>query len=95
MEKQCKCNFDSALLILNRDRFRLVACQLEELKRCSKRQKTLKSILGSLPATLEATYDQILNKISFYDALDAVKLLLWLAFAEHPLHINDLAIIVE
>lgn len=52
-------------------------------------------ILDHLPNTLEATYDQILSRISPADASDAVKLLLWLTFAEHPLHIDYLALIVE
>ena len=52
-------------------------------------------ILEHLPETLEATYDQILSRISLADASDAVKLLLWLAFAREPLHIDYLAIIVE
>ncbi|KAF8344782.1 hypothetical protein F5887DRAFT_1202014 [Amanita rubescens] len=75
--------------------FRWVACQLEELKKCTKRRKTLDYILESLPATLEGTYDQILSRIPPADASGAVKLLLWLAFANQPLHIDYLALIVE
>ena len=59
------------------------------------RPKTLKSTLENLPVTLEATYDRILSSIPPADAPDAVKLLLWLAFAEHALHIDYLAITVE
>ena len=77
------------------NRFRWVACQLDELKKCTRRNKTLKYILESLPETLEGTYDQILSRISPADASCAVKLLLWLAFAEQPLHMDYLAIIVE
>ena len=44
---------------------------------------------------MEATYDEILSRIPPADASDAVKLLLWLAFAHEPLHIDYLAIIVE
>ena len=77
------------------NRFRWVACQLDELKKCTKRQKSLDYILESLPETLEGTYDQILSRISPADASDAVKLLLWLAFAKYALHIDYLAIIVE
>ncbi|KAF8347274.1 vegetative incompatibility protein HET-E-1 [Amanita rubescens] len=72
-----------------------VACQLDELKKCTKRKTTLKYILDHLPDTLEAMYDQILNRISTADALDAAKLLLWLTFAEHPIHIDYLADVVE
>ena len=81
--------------LLNMYRFRWAACQLEELKRCTRRQKTLKYILESLPETLEATYDQILSRITPADASDAAKLLLWLAFAKKPLHVDCLAIVVE
>jgi len=76
-------------------RFRWAACQLDELTRCTRRQKTLKYILESLPETLEATYDQILSRIAPADTSDAAKLLLWLSFAEKPLHIDYLAIVVE
>ena len=77
------------------NRFCWVACQLDELKTCTKRQKTLDYILESLPETTEEIYDQILGRISPADASDAVKLLLWLVFAKDPLHIGYLAIIVE
>ena len=77
------------------NRFHLVACQLEELKECARTEKTLEYILEGLPVTLEATYDQILNRISPANASHAMKLLLWLAFAEKPLDIDYLAVIVE
>ena len=83
------------MIFVTLNRFRWVACQLDELKKCTKRQKTLNYILESLPDTLEEIYDQILSRIPPADASDAVKLLLWLAFARHPLHIDYLAIIVE
>ena len=70
-------------------RFRWVACQLDELEKCTKRRKTLDEILGHLPETLEA------SRISPADVSDTVKLLLWLAFARQPLDIDHLAIIVE
>ena len=76
------------------NRFRLVACQLEELKECAS-QRTLEYVLEGLPVTLEETYDQILSRIPPAHASDAVKLLLWLAFAEQPLEIDYLAVIVE
>ena len=55
----------------------------------------MKYILDHLPETLEGTYDQILSRIPLADASDAAKLLLWLAFTEQPLCIDNLAIIVE
>ena len=73
----------------------MVACQLEELKECARSQKKLEYILEGLPMTLEASYNQILSRIPPANASDAVKLLLWLAFAEQPLEIDYLAVIVE
>ncbi len=43
-------------------RFCWVACQIEELKKCPN-QKVLLGTLESLPKDLEATYDQILQRI--------------------------------
>ncbi|KAF8343296.1 ankyrin repeat-containing domain protein [Amanita rubescens] len=75
--------------------FRWVACQLDELKKCTKRRKTLNHVLENLPETLEGTYDQILSRIASADASCAAKLLLWLAFSKQPLHIDYLAVVVE
>ena len=50
-----------------------MACQLDELKICTKRETTLQYILDHLPNTLEETYDQILSRTF---PADAVKLLL-------------------
>ena len=77
------------------NRFRWAACQLDELKKCTKRRKTLNYILESLPETLEGAYDQILSRIPPADASCAAKLLLWLAFSKQPLHIDYLAVVVE
>ncbi|KAF8344401.1 ankyrin repeat-containing domain protein [Amanita rubescens] len=90
-----KASIRKALLENAKGMFRWVACQLDELKKCTKRNTTLNYILDHLPNTLETTYDQILSRISTADASDAMKLLLWLTFAEHPLHIDYLALIVE
>ncbi|KAF8344857.1 ankyrin repeat-containing domain protein [Amanita rubescens] len=75
--------------------FRWVACQLEELKHCSKSQNMLRQKLNSLPTTLNSTYDQILTRIEEADAMNAMKLLLWLTFSERPIHVEELAIILE
>ncbi|KAF8315306.1 ankyrin repeat-containing domain protein, partial [Amanita rubescens] len=75
--------------------FRWVACQLEELKHCSKSPRMLRQKLNGLPTTLESTYDQILTRIEEADAMNAMKLLLWLTFSERPIHVEDLALILE
>ena len=93
---ECKIRFPVKMVyLITINRFRLVACQLEELKECARSQRTLEYILEGLPVTLEATYDQILTRIPPANASDAVKLLLWLAYAEQPLEIDYLAVIVE
>ncbi|KAF8621256.1 hypothetical protein AX15_007917 [Amanita polypyramis BW_CC] len=94
-EQDAKNLIKQTLLAKSGGMFRWVTCQLEELKKCRKSLKALKTTLDGLPDTLEATYNQILNRISPVDAPEAVKLLLWLAFAKEPLPIQELVIIVE
>ena len=55
----------------------------------------LRQKLDGLPTTLKSTYDQILTRIEEADAMNAMKLLLWLTFSERPIHIDDLALILE
>ena len=55
----------------------------------------LRQKLNGLPTTLNSTYDQILTRIEEADAMNAMKLLLWLTFSERPIHMEDLAIILE
>jgi hypothetical protein len=55
----------------------------------------LRQKLNGLPTTLESTYDQILTRIEEADAMNAMKLLLWLTFSERPIHVEDLALILE
>ena len=75
-----KCNF----------RFRWVALQLNELKKC--RTKTdLKRQLADLPQGLDRTYDQILLRITEKDHGYAKVFLQWLSFAVRPLTLEELA----
>ena len=75
-----KCNF----------RFRWVALQLNELKKC--RTKTdLKKQLADLPQGLDKTYDQILLGIERKDHVYAKIFLQWLCFAVCPLTLEELA----
>ena len=55
----------------------------------------LRQKLNGLPTTLNSIYDQILTRIEEADAVNAMKLLLWLTFSERPIHVEDLAIILE
>ena len=55
----------------------------------------LRQKLNGLPTTLNSTYDQILTRIEDADAINAMKLLLWLTFSERPIHVEDMALILE
>ena len=71
-------------------RFRWVALQLNELKKC--RTKTdLKKQLTNLPWGLDKTYDQILLGINEQDYGYAKTFLQWLSFAARPLTLKELA----
>ena len=71
-------------------RFRWVALQLNELKKC--RNKTdLKKQLADLPQGLDKTYDQILLGIDKKDHGYAKILLQWLCFSVRPLTLKELA----
>ena len=71
-------------------RFRWVALQLNELKKC--RTKTdLKKQLANLPKGLDETYDRILLGITEKDCGYAKIFLQWLSFAVRPLTLKELA----
>ena len=71
-------------------RFRWVALQLNELKKC--RTKTdLKKQLADLPQGLNKTYDRILLGITERDCGYAKTFLQWLSFAVWPLTLEELA----
>ena len=71
-------------------RFRWVALQLNELKKC--RTKTdLKKQLANLPQGLHKTYDQILLGINEKDCSYAKTFLQWLSFAVRPLTLEELS----
>ena len=73
-------------------RFRWVACQIEELKKCPN-TKVLMESLECLPKDLEATYDQVLQRMDEYIMPCAKLLLLWLVLAMRPLRLEELAIV--
>ena len=71
-------------------RFRWVALQLNELKKC--RSKTdLKKQLADLPQGLNKTYDRILLAIEKKDHGYSKLFLQWLSFAVRPLTLRELA----
>ena len=72
------------------NRFRWVALQLNELKKC--RTKTdVKKQLADLPQGLDKTYDRILLGITEKDHGYAKIFLQWLSFAVCPLTLEELA----
>ena len=71
-------------------RFRWAFCQLSELKKCL-RVNAIRKTLRELPKTLEDTYTRILMNIDEIYQQEALTGLLWLAFSERPLLINELA----
>ncbi|KAL8943620.1 MAG: hypothetical protein Q9211_000917 [Gyalolechia sp. 1 TL-2023] len=70
--------------------FRWVDCQLDTLRACNK-VSAIKKSLGELPATLDETYERILRAIEPPDADEAYRILQWLAFAERPLTLEEIA----
>ena len=73
-----------------KSRFRWVALQLMELKKC-RTQKAIREQLKNLPEGLEGTYDQILLGIDKRDCGYTKTFLLWLCFAVCPMTLKELA----
>ena len=71
-------------------RFRWVALQLNELKKC-RTKSDLKKQLADLPQGLYKTYDQILLGINEKDHGYAKTFLQWLSFAARALTLEELA----
>jgi hypothetical protein len=67
-----------------------VSCQLDVLKKCKKRSSLVKS-LESLPKTLDDTYARILASIEEDYQQEALRALIWLAFSQRPLRIEEVA----
>ena len=73
-----------------KSRFRWVALQLMELKKCWT-QKAIREQLNNLPEGLDETYDQILLGIDRRDCGYTKIFLLWLCFAVRPMSLKELA----
>ncbi|EON65785.1 hypothetical protein W97_05024 [Coniosporium apollinis CBS 100218] len=72
--------------------FRWVYCQIEELKRLkSMRPKDVRSVLESLPRTLDETYERILTSIHSRYQHEAFRALRHLVFSERLLTLEELA----
>lgn len=67
-----------------------MSCQLEALKKC-KRRVVLLDTLKTLPETLNETYTRMLDSIHENDIAAARRALLWLAYSERPLFLEEVA----
>ncbi|PPJ53251.1 hypothetical protein CBER1_11924 [Cercospora berteroae] len=73
-------------------RFRWAYCQLQELKKLKAiKPKYVKKLLNNLPATLDATYERMLSGIEDMFCKEALTLLQWLAYAQSPPTLGELA----
>ncbi|KAF1818520.1 uncharacterized protein K489DRAFT_374151 [Dissoconium aciculare CBS 342.82] len=72
--------------------FRWVFCQLQELSK-SKRTTPMvvKAALLALPATLDETYERMLQNIAAEDQAYALTLLRWLTYSQTPLRLDEVA----
>ncbi|KAI4087719.1 MAG: hypothetical protein LQ344_006605 [Seirophora lacunosa] len=83
-------NIETRLVSGARGMFRWVDCQLDTLRACNK-VSAIKKSLDQLPATLDETYERILRAIEPADTVEAYNILQWLAFAERPLTLEEVA----
>ena len=76
--------------MLKECRFRWVALQLSELKKCSS-ARALRDQLNALPKDLYETYDRILVRMdkSYYS--DVKTFLCWFAFCTRPMTLEEIA----
>ena len=75
---------------MTKGRFRWVSCQLDSLRKCV-RPSAVRKTLGSLPATLDETYERMLLKIKTEYEQEARAALKWLVTAQRVLRVDELA----
>jgi ankyrin repeat protein len=71
-------------------RFRWVECQLRSLQSCPRSEDHLDRLLGSLPQSLDETYERMLCNIDHGLIEDARRILALLCFAPRPLTVWEL-----
>jgi ankyrin repeat protein len=91
---ECECHHFRASLdpgdIDDCHRFRWVVCQLDSLRKCLNLKK-IRAELGSLPKTLDDTYDRVLSRIDDDGySKEAFTILQWLCFSARPLGIKEI-----
>ena len=76
-------------------RFRLISCQLDELRKCKCPTKAkVEKILDDLPEELDGMYDRILGNIHQIDREDVLKILQWIMFSLRPMTVRELGAIL-
>lgn len=74
------------------DMFRWAACQMDVLKELpSTRPSHLEEVLKDLPASLDETYDRMINNIPPRAHNNALVLLRWLTYSLRPLKLRELS----
>ncbi|KAK5045892.1 hypothetical protein LTR84_008678 [Exophiala bonariae] len=81
------------LLSVNEPRFRWADLQIKRLKRCPS-EDSIWAALESIPKSLEATYQETLEKIDDDNRDHLRKILMWLTYAYTPLSLAQVAAIV-
>lgn len=74
-------------------RFRWVALQLDALENCQSEAEIIQQ-LKSLPKDLNTTYDKMLKAIDSTYLGDTIIFLQWLAFAQRPMKIAEIADVI-
>jgi ankyrin repeat protein len=70
--------------------FRWVECQFAALEACPRSKTRLDALLGSLPRTLDKTYERMLHNIEEESVDDARRILTLLCTAKRPLRVEEL-----
>ena len=87
---ECKRSINLIKVALTLSRFRWVECQLEALRKC-RTALAIEAALSTLPETLDATYERILQSIEENDQEHARRTLELLAFSKRPLRVEEVA----
>ncbi|KAF3931705.1 Ankyrin-1 [Dactylella cylindrospora] len=74
----------------SRGMFRWAACQLETMKTCFT-PRMIRAELNKMPENLDQIYDRILQSVPVRHQIFVQSALRWLAFANRPLLLNELA----
>ncbi|PIB00933.1 Vegetative incompatibility protein HET-E-1 [Cercospora beticola] len=91
LDSQTKAQIEDTLTQRADGMFRWTFCQLQEVKKLkSTKPRSIQQALFALPATLDATYERILETIGENVRDDALILLRWIAYAQEPLTLEQL-----